>query len=89
VLHCVTHRHTYKQQHTEQEEVTHPTHQRIKQHIKKTGKLRSIDLDKKVHHASGYQNNKKPRKSHEQKTQRDDHKKWGYNKNKNKRKIIA
>jgi hypothetical protein len=67
--------HTYKQQHTEQEQVTHPTHKRIKQHIEKPGNLRSIDLDKKVHHASGFQNNKKPRKSHERETHCDDHKK--------------
>jgi hypothetical protein len=34
------------QHHTEQEQVTHPTHQKIKQHIEKTGKLTSIDLEK-------------------------------------------
>jgi hypothetical protein len=44
----------------------------------------NIDLDKKVHHASGYQHNKKPRKSHERETHCDDHKIGGYNKNKKK-----
>jgi hypothetical protein len=70
----VTHSYTYKQQHTEQEQVMHPTHQRINQHIEKTGKLRSNDLDKKVHHASGHQN--------ERETHCDDHKKGATTKTK-------